>query len=194
MFKELFTYLEANQPIATLSTGVLAIFAVILSQLWLDWRQKRDHKHEIALKDKELNLNKKEELIETISIQVLDITRVEDVFDSWFDNFSKNYTASEMSQLLMIIDNRVNKIHVLIKLYFPNYIPYINKIMDEAQGFHELCADFSMAAKFGSENFHKLEMIEIVEKCNEYAVTYMQLSSHVIEPGLVEKYPLKPRQ
>ncbi|MEL0660645.1 hypothetical protein V6255_16035 [Psychromonas arctica] len=192
MFKELFTYLETNQPIATLSAGVLAIFAVILSQLWLDWRQKRAHKHEIAVKDKELNLKKKEELIETINIQVLDIARVEDVFDSWFNNFSKNYTASEMSQLLMSINNRVNKIHILIQLYFPDYIPYINKIMGEAQGFLELCTDFSMAAKFGSEDFHKLEMIEIFEKCNEYAVAYMHLSSNVIEPELVEKYPLKP--
>ncbi|WP_235039524.1 hypothetical protein [Vreelandella profundi] len=192
MFKELFTYLEANQSIATLSTGILAIFAVILSQLWLDWRQKMAHKHEVALKDKELRLKKKEELIEAINIQVLDIARVEDVFDSWFNNFSKNYTASEMSQLLMSIDSRVNKVHILIQLYFPDYIPYINKIMGEAQEFFELCADFSMAAKFGSEDFHKLEMIEIVEKCNEYAVAYMQLSSHVIEPELVEKYSLKP--
>ncbi|NMP81144.1 hypothetical protein HHE92_15250 [Pseudoalteromonas arctica] len=192
MFKELFTYLETNQPIATLITGVLAIFAVILSQLWLDWRQTRAHKHEVSLKDKELDLKKKEELIETINIQVLDIARVEDVFDSWFNNFSKNYTASEMSQLLMSINIRLDKIHILIQLYFPCYIPYINKIMGEAQGFLELCADFSMAAKFGSEGFHKLEMIEIIEKCNEYAVAYMHLSSHVIEPELIEKYQLKP--
>jgi hypothetical protein len=192
LIKELFTYLEANQPIATLTTGILAIFAVILSQLWLDWRQKKSHKHEIKLMDQKLKLSKKEELIETINLQVKDITRVEDLFDSWFNDFEKNYySASNMSQILRDVDNRVNKIHIFIQLYFPIYTPYITKIINEAQGFHELCADYSMAAKFSPEDFLKLEMIEIIEKCNDYSVSYMHLSTHIIEPELIKKYPLK---
>ena len=46
------------------------------------------------------------------NLQVKDITRVDDLFESWFQDFQKNYSSSEISQLLRDIDNRVNKIHV----------------------------------------------------------------------------------
>lgn len=194
MITEIFKYIESHQPVATLLTGVLAIFAVILSQMWLDRRQRRDHEHEKNLKSREINLKKKEELIECINEQVKDITKVEDLFDSWCEDFQENYSASEMSQLLRDIDNRVNKIHILIQLYFGEYLKYIEKITGQAQGFLELCADHSMAARYGAYEFSQLDQIEIVEKCNEYAVAYMQLSSHLIDESLMKKYPLSERE
>ncbi len=191
MITNIISYLEVNQPIATLLTGILAIGAVIISQIWLDYRQKRDHKHEIELKNIEVRLRKKEELIDSINIQVKDITKVEDIFDLWQSDFRANYIPAHMSQTLTDIDNRVNKIQVIIELYFEDYKPYINKIIHEAQTFHETCADHSMGARFGEEDFYELNFMEITEQCNSYAVSYMHLSSHLIKPELIEKYPLK---
>ena len=185
MIVEFIKYIESNQPIATLITGALAIFAVVLRQLWLDLRQRREHRHEDALKGQEISLNKKEELIESINSQIRSIMGVEDTFESWQTNFKGNYPNSNINRQLVDIDNRVNKIHVIIQLYFVEYLPYIEKITANAQSFHELCADFSMAGKSGERDFLSLEHVEIVEKCNEYAVGYMQLSSHLIDPELI---------
>jgi len=190
LFNSFISYLELNQPIATVLTGTLAVFAVVLSQIWLDLRQKRDHKHEVKLKGRELTLSKKEELIENINLQVKDITRVDDLFESWFQDFQKNYSSSEINQLLRDIDNRVNKIHIIIQLYFNTYEPYITKIINEAEDFHVLCADYSMAGKFGEEKFLELEPMELIRECSSYSVGYMQLSSHLINPEYVEKYKI----
>lgn len=190
MIHEIFKYIESHQPIATLATGVLAIIAVILSQLWLDRRQRKDHAHEISLKEKEVRLNKKEELVECINEQIKDITRVEGLFDSWCKDFQNSYSASEMSQLLRDIDNRINKIHIIIQLYFEDYLKYIDKIIGQAQGFHELCADHSMAARNSDFEFSQMDQMEIVERCNEYAVAYMHLSSRLINKTLMKEYPL----
>ncbi|MGP1833503.1 hypothetical protein ACTTBA_10530 [Shewanella frigidimarina] len=191
MINELISYLELNQPIATILTGVLAIIAVILSQIWLDLRQKRDHTHQIELQNIEIILKKKEELIDNINYQIKDISKVEDIFDSWSSDFLTNYKPNEMSQVLRDIDNRVNKIHIIIQLYLEDYIPYINKISNEASDFLETCADHSMAARFGEKDFQKLNQIDIAEQCNSYTVSYMHLSAHIIEPELISKYPLK---
>jgi len=191
LVKELITYLESHQPIATLFTGFLAVFAVILSQLWLDFRQRKSHKHEIKLKERELKLIKKEELIEIINLQIKEITRVEDLFNTWFKNFEKNYSAYDMKLLLRDVDNRINKVHILVQLYFPIYKPYINKIINKSDAFLESCADYSMAAEFGPADFLNLEQTEIFERCNEYSVAYMHLAAHLIEPELINKYPLK---
>ncbi|MCL1127487.1 hypothetical protein [Shewanella surugensis] len=191
MINDIILYLESNQPIATIVTGMLAIFAVLVSQISLYFLQKSDHNHQIGLKNIEITLKKKEELIDHINIQIKDITKVEDIFDLWESNFEANYMPSQMSQVLRDIDNRVNKIHIIIQLYFEEYIPYINKIRREAQEFHEICAAHFMAAKFGSEDYYKTDPMNIVEICNSYAVSYMHLSSHFIEPKLITKYPLK---
>jgi hypothetical protein len=175
LFLNFISYLEHNQPIATVVTGLFAICAVILSQFWFDIRQRKYYQHVYELKAKEAVLKKKEKLIEVISKQIKSISHVEGMFDSWQQDFVKNYSNSSINSLLLEIDTRVNKIQLLVELYFPDFLPYIAKIHD-AESFRSLCADFAMAGRFGEKEFQELDQIEMVEICNSYAVLYMQLS------------------
>ena len=174
-------YLENHQPIATILTGVFAIIAVIVSQIWLDYRQRKDHRHAYELKENELLLTKKEDLMGAISQQILSISQVENIFDSWWRDFDKNYPHFQINPVLREIDTRLSKVHFLVKQFFPSFIGSIDKITDDSQRFHELCADFAMGASFGKEDFFKLDHIEIVEACNSYAVAYMQLSAFLVD-------------
>lgn len=180
MLETILNYVEHNQPIATITTGAMAICAVIISQIWLDFRQKRDHQHSYELKAKETALKKKEELIETISEQIKLISDIEDIFDSWSQNFNRHYSKTNINKALREADMRINKVHLLVEMYFPDFLKYIENIQAESQKFHELSADFAMAGAFGKEEFHKLDHIEIVEACNSYAVSYMQFSSLLV--------------
>lgn len=175
------TYLEDHQSIATILTGIFAIIAVVVSQIWLDYRQRKDHRHAYDLKENEILLSKKEELIAAIAQQIRSISQVEDIFESWSNDFDKNYSHFQINSILREVDSGLSTIHFFVKQYFPNYIGLIDKITDEAQGYHELCADFAMAGRFGKKDFLKRDHIEIVEACNSYAVAYMQLSALLVE-------------
>ena len=175
------TYLEGNQPIATILTGIFAVIAVIISQVWLDSRQRRDHQHTSGLKEREMLLTRKEQLIDSIGAQIKDISQVEVIFESWLDNFEENYSNSKISALLREIDINLDKIHLLVVQYFPGHINLVNNIINESQGFLEITADFSMTGRFGKDDLLKLNHIEIIEICNAYAVSYMQLSKLLVE-------------
>ncbi len=181
MLTSIISYLESHQPIATVLTGVLAVLAVVGSQIWFDYRQRKEHRHSYEMKANERLLSKKEDLIETISMQIQSISEVEGVYDLWHEDFKANYSYSRINALLREVDTRLSKIHLLVKEYFPSFIRYIDKITVEAQGFHELCADFAMAGRFGQDDFYNLNHIEIVDACNSYAVAYMQLSALLVE-------------
>lgn len=178
---ELIAYIENHQPIATILTGLFAVIAVVASQIWLDARQRRDHRHSYEIKANELLLEKKEKLIELISEQIRSISEVGDIFYSWQEDFAKNYSHFRINAVLREIDTKLDKIHLLVKEYFPSFIHYVDKVEVESQPFHETCADFSMAAKFGETDFLNLDFIEIVEICNSYAVAYMQVSRLLVD-------------
>ncbi|MFA6095192.1 MAG: hypothetical protein WC757_04930 [Candidatus Paceibacterota bacterium] len=174
------TYLEGNQPIATLLTGVLAIAAVIISQVWFDFRQRAEHQHGYNLKAKEIALKKKEETVELLGEQVRAISLVEDIFDSWWRDFQKNYSHFKINNLLREIDTRSQKIQLMVDLYFAGFESAIEKIVEVDEVFLETCADFAMAGSFGEEDFTKLDHMEIVEICNAYAVQYLHLTHLLI--------------
>ena len=181
MLTSIISYLENHQPIATVLTGALAVIAVVGSQIWFDYRQRKEHRHSYEIKANERLLSKKEDLVEIISMQIKSISEVEDVYESWQEDFKANYSHFRINALLREVDTRLSKIHLLVKEYFPSFIRYIDKITGEAQGYHELCADFAMAGRFGEEDFYNLNHIEIVEACNSYAVAYMQLSALLVD-------------
>jgi len=174
-------YIASNQPVATILTGFLAIVSVVLSQIWLDHRQRQEHMHEISLKNKELKLKKKEELIDLANAQVKTISSIENVFESWLDDFSKNFSSYAIRDLQTDIDSNVAKIHLIVKLYFPEHLTYIDTIYEKTQDFIEFCADYSMAGKFGKEDFLALDPMEIFEKCNGYAVVFMHFSTRITD-------------
>lgn len=188
-----FAYVENHQAIATVLTGVFAVLAVVISQIWLDFRQRRDHRHSYEIKVNERILAKKEDLIDTISLQIHSISEVEAVYESWHDDFKANYLHFRINALLREIDQRLNKVKFLVKQYFPRFVDYVDKVAVEAEDFHVLCADFAMAGKFGQEDFYKLNHIEIVEACNSYAVAYMQLSALLVDQSVIQN-PLSKRR
>ncbi|WP_160062933.1 hypothetical protein [Psychromonas sp. L1A2] len=177
--KEIFLFVISHPPVATIVTGLIAIITVILSQIWIDSRQRKDHKHQRSLKHQELLLAKKEEVIDLCNIQVELISQIELVFEQWFENYDEHYDSTKIRILQSKIDGNVSKLNLIINLYLPEMESYIVRIDDETQGFIELCADYSMGGKFGKENYLKLDYIEVVEVSNEYAGSFMYLSSNL---------------
>lgn len=164
---------------ATIFTGLIAIISVILSQLWVDSRQRKDHKHQVKLKNKESLLKKKEEVIDICNQQVKFISEVELTFDSWYKDFDTNFDATKIRILQTEIDGNVSKLHLIINLYFPELDDFIVRILDDTQEFIVFCADYSMGGRFGKEDYLKLDSIEVAEVSNKYAVSFMYLSSNL---------------
>ena len=124
-------------------------------------------------------MQKKEEVIDLCNIQVELISQIELVFEQWFENYDEHYDSTKIRILQSKIDGNVSKLNLIINLYLPEMESYIVRIDDETQGFIELCADYSMGGKFGKENYLKLDYIEVVEVSNEYAGSFMYLSSNL---------------
>ena len=133
----------------------------------------------MKIKNKELLLKKKEEIVDICSTQVKLTSEIESVFDLWYENFDKHYDPTKIRVLQSEVDGNVSKLHLIINLYLPEMENFIEQITHETDEFLEICADYSMAAKLGKEDYLKLNQIDIIEASNKCAVSFMFLSSNL---------------